>query len=311
MSVLQITPNLPTGLSRKGLWPAWGLPVRGNSGADDPGIFRLMRVVLIPGWNENGQGMRVFAEGRNGLPGLAAAGYECVSFDGGRGGLNERIDQLAEFLSGVRANGSPDEPTLLLGYSAGGIIARGLMRSRQASEWRIGALFQLGAPNGGIVTDHLAGLLHRIHFSMDAIDDLDLESPFMQWLNGTTGHWETDSATHEKHWRPNKKPWITARDVPILNLIGRVPHYRCLTDGVVFVDLATLGGYVPHAFVDDPRANHLNLSGSWNPMTLTLRRWFWDDRLWPKAVDAAARFFASAGFPAAGEAKSSAVIKTS
>lgn len=259
-----------------------------------------MRVVLIPGWNESGNAMQVFVDGRHGRTGLAARGFECAVFDGGRGSLSDRIDQFAAFLAGIRS-AADDVPTALFGYSAGGLIARGLLRSRP-SEARIAAIFQLGAPNGGIVTDDLAGLLHRLHFSKSVIEDLDIESPFMRWLNGTLGHWETDKRERVKHWRLNRKPWVTARDVPVFNLIGRVPHYGHRSDGVVFVDSATLNGHVPHDFVDDRRANHLNLSGSWNPLTLVLRRWLHDDRIWPIAVQAAERFFRASAEERAQEA---------
>jgi len=249
-----------------------------------------MRVVLIPGWNESTGAMEVFVDGRHGLTGLAARGFQCAVFDGGRGSLYDRIDQFAAFLAGLRSSGGEAEPVALFGYSAGGVIARGLLRSRP-NEARISAIFQLGTPNAGIVTDDLSALLHRVHFSKSVIEDLDIESQFMRWLNGTTGRWETDPKTHLRHWKLKGKPWVTNRNVPILNLIGRVPHYRNQSDGVVAVDSATLNGHVPHAFVDDRRANHLNLSGSWNPLTLVMRRWLHDDRLWPIAVQTAETFF--------------------
>lgn len=233
--------------------------------------------------------MQIFGEGRNGRPGLAALGFDCHAFDGGSGSVSERIEQCFAFLDGVRS-ACGDEPVAAFGYSAGGVIARGLVRSH-GSDARIAAIFQLGAPNAGIVTDDLSALLHRLHFSKSVLEDLDLESDFMRWLNRTSGHWETDSRTREKHWLLDRRPWVTADEVPILNLIGRVPHYGGRSDGIVLVDSATLNGHVPHEFIDDRRANHLNLSGSWNPITLLLRRWLHDDRIWPVAVQRAEAFF--------------------
>ena len=250
-----------------------------------------MRVLLIPGWNESDNAMRIFDEGRHGLPGLTARGYRCALFGGGTGSLRDRIDQLAAFAAGVTAADPTNEPLVLFGYSAGGVLARALVRA--GSRERVAAIFQLAAPNAGICTDDLSGVMHRLHFSKSVIEDLDIESDFMQWLNGAGGRWERDASTGQKRWRLDKKPWVMADGIPIFNLIGRVPRYHYAGDGIVLVDSATLDGALPHAFVDDARANHLNLSGSWNPMTLVVRRWLWDDRLWPRAVEEAAKFFST------------------
>ena len=244
--------------------------------------------MLIPGWNEGADDMRVFVNGRNGKPGFAARGFECAIFDGGKDSLTDRIDQLAQFIAGLRAASHDDAPIALFGYSAGGVIARGLLRARR-TDARIAAIFQLAAPNAGLATDDLAALLHRLHFSKSSIEDLDLDSEFMRWLNGTSGRWERDGGS--KIWRLDNRPWVCDDGVPIVNLAGRVPHYRYRSDGVVLTESATLDEHVPHQFVDDRRANHLNLSGTWNPLTLVLRRWLWDDRIWPRAVDAATAFF--------------------
>jgi len=253
-----------------------------------------MRVVLVPGWNENGNAMRIFAEGRRGLRGLEGCGFPCALFDGGSGSLTDRTHQLGAFIQGLRARDGDDAaPVLLFGYSAGGVLARAVVRS-ELHRNDVKAIFQLGAPNAGIVTDDAGSMLHRLHFSRSVIADLDLESDFMRRLNGTPGHWEVDAATGTKHWRLDRTPWVCAPKVPIFNLIGRVPQYGVWGDGVVFVDSATLDGHVRHAFVDDRQANHLNLSGTWNPLTLALRRWLWNDRIWPRAVHLAAAFFRDA-----------------
>lgn len=249
-----------------------------------------MRVVLIPGWNEGAKDMQVFVEGRHGIAGLQARGYACAVFDGGEGSLDDRARQLAEFISGLRACGAESAPVALFGYSAGGVLARAVVRKRTAGV-PVAAIFQLAAPNAGIVTDDLAGILHRLHFSKSVIADLDIESDFMRELNGTTGHWERDETTGAKRWKLDRMPWVCRAGVPIVNLAGRVPHYGHRSDGVVLVESATLDGRIRTLFVDDRRANHLNLSGTWNPLTLVLRRWLWDDRLWPRAVEAAAQFF--------------------
>ena len=232
--------------------------------------------------------MKVFVTGRRGRPGLASLGFTCAIFDGGTGSLRERIDQLARFIDGLRASDFGAARIGLFGYSAGGLIARGLLRAYPGSD--VSALFQLAVPNGGIVTDDPRGAFHRIHFAQNVIDDMDIESPFIAWLNGTSGHWERD-AHRNRHWKLDKTPWIAPKDVPIINLVGRVPRYHDESDGVVSVESATLGDRIPHAFIDGRNANHLNLSGAWNPLTLVLRGWRSDNRLWPQAVAAAAAFF--------------------
>lgn len=116
----------------------------------------------------------------------------------------------------------------------------------------------------------------------------------MTWLNGTSGHWVPEPRGRGRRWKLDKKPWVMDAGVPILNLVGRVPRYRNHSDGVVMVESATLDDALPHAFIDGKGANHLNLSGAWNALTLCLRGWRSDDRLWPQAVEAAAGFFAAA-----------------
>lgn len=248
-----------------------------------------MHVVLIPGWNEGADQMRVFADGRHGKPGLTALGFTCSVFDGGTGSLRDRIDQCHQFVAGLRAASSSPQPIGLFGYSAGGLIARGLVRAHPGAS--VAAVFQLAAPNAGIVMDDPKGLLRRVHFDRSVLADLDMESDFFRWLNGTQGRWARDSRGRRRRWVPDKAPWVTADDVPIGNAVGRMPRYGNRSDGVVVVESATLDGAMPHAFLDGNRANHLNLGGTWNGLTVVLRRWLWDDAFWPRAVDLAATLF--------------------
>ncbi|MEO6836053.1 MAG: hypothetical protein ABI231_09155 [Candidatus Tumulicola sp.] len=249
----------------------------------------MTRVVLIPGWNEGADGMQVFVDGRQGRQGLAALGFDCAVFNGGSGSLADRIEQLAQFLAGLRSADSSEVAVALFGYSAGGLIARGLLRAHP--ETSIAALFQLATPNAGIVTDDLGGLLRRIHFGRSVIEDLDIESPFIQWLNQTPGHWQRDAATHAKRWKLDKQPWVGPANVPVFSLAGRMPRYGNRSDGVVLVESATLDGHVPHDFINGSRANHLNLGGTWNPLTLLLRGWRRDDVIWPMGIACADRLF--------------------
>ncbi|MBV8116894.1 MAG: hypothetical protein JOZ01_02885 [Candidatus Eremiobacteraeota bacterium] len=233
--------------------------------------------------------MRVFADGRHGKPGLIALGFDCCVFDGGTGSLRDRIDQCNQFVAGLRAANAASDRVALFGYSAGGLIARGLVRAHPDA--RIAAVFQLAAPNAGIVTDDPKGLLRRMHFDRSVLEDLDMESGFLRWLNGTQGHWAHDRRGRRERWVLEKAPWVIADGVAIVNAVGRVPRYGNRSDGIVFVESATLDGAMPHAFLDGKRANHLNLGGTWNPLTVLLRRWACDDTFWPRAVELAAALF--------------------
>ncbi len=246
---------------------------------------------MIPGWNEGANGIRVFEQGRHGIPGLAALGFDCKVFDGGKGSLEDRIEQLAQYVAGFRSNDPNEAAVALFGFSAGALTARGLLRAHP--ETKVAAVFQLAGPNAGIVTDGSSGLLRRIHFERDVLEDLDVESSFMRWLNRTGGHWEIDSRRRRKVWTLDEKPWIGSENVPILNLAGRVPRYRNQSDGIVRVESASLNGNLPCDFIDGRNANHLNVGGTWNPLTVLLRGWRGDDLCWPRGVAAAARLFRS------------------
>lgn len=228
--------------------------------------------------------MAVFINGRHGLPGLADFGFNCALFDGGKGNLRERIDQLSTYIAETESSN-----LALFGYSAGGLIARGLLRAYPDAP--ISAIFQLAAPNAGIVTDEPSALFHRMHFESSIIGDMDVRSDFMRWLNMTDGFWKCDSKTKTRTWHLRDRPWVAPKGMPIFNFIGRVPRYGFNSDGIVRAESAALFGAIPHGFIDGRNANHLNLGGTWNPLTLVLRGWRCDDRLWPQSVGAAETLF--------------------
>src|SRR5262249_49930611 len=113
-------------------------------------------------------------------------GFDCRTFGDGTGSLRERIEQFAGFLSRLRAE--DPSPAGTFGYSAGGLVTRGFLRAYPDRCGEIAGAFQVGVPNAGVVTDDLGGLLRALRISDDVIEDLDVESPFMRWLNGTLGH---------------------------------------------------------------------------------------------------------------------------
>jgi hypothetical protein len=253
-----------------------------------------VKVVLIPGWHEAAQRLRVLADGRRGHAGLVRYGFDCTLFDKGSGSLRERIDQFAGFVDDLKAREPESFPIATFGYSAGGLINRGFLRAYPGNAGDVAATFQLGAPNWGLVTDNMASILNALHVSQSVIEDLDIQSPFMAWLNDTPGHWEPIPGSQHKRWRLDRAPWVAPEGAAILNVLGRVPRYELEGDGLVDVRSGTLDGELPYAFIRHDHANHLNLSGMWNIVTFLTRRWTCDDRIWPDVVGRAAALFRSA-----------------
>lgn len=250
-----------------------------------------MRLILIPGWNEGANDLRVLVEGRRAAPGFTQRGFDCRIFSGGHGGLSDRIEEFEVFIARMKAFEPDVFPIFTLGYSAGGLVTRGHLRAYPERSADIAATCQLGTPNYGIVTDEAAALLHLLRVSHDVIEDLDVASDFMTWLNGTSGHWEPIPGSRHERWQQEHLPWVAPPGARILNIVGRMPHHAPFGDGVVFAESATLDGHLPHRTIEDAHANHLNLSGMWNLFTLLFRQWHCDDRLWPQVVGYATAFF--------------------
>jgi hypothetical protein len=70
------------------------------------------------------------------------------------------------------------------------------------------------APNWGLVTDNVALLLNAMHLSRSVIADIDIESPFMAWLNDTPGHWEPIPGSDQKRWVLDRPPTIGPAGIP-------------------------------------------------------------------------------------------------
>jgi hypothetical protein len=252
---------------------------------------RSTKLVLIPGWNESAEDLRVLANGRSGHAGLANDGYDHVVFADGEGSLTDRIRQFGTFLAELKAREPEAFPVATLGYSAGGLINRGFLRAFPERAGEVGSVVQVGTPNWGLVTDNVALLLNAMHLSRSVIADIDIESPFMAWLNDTPGHWEPIPGSDQKRWVLDRPPAIAPAGSPaIINILGRVPGCSVEGDELVDVRSGTLDGAVAHSLIDDPHANHLNLSGMWSIVTWLLRRWSCDDRVWPVVVQRASAF---------------------
>jgi pimeloyl-ACP methyl ester carboxylesterase len=257
-----------------------------------------MRVVLIPGWNEAAKYMSTFAYGRHGLDGLNAFGYDCSIFADGHDGIRKRIDHFAAFLDRLRVREPEAFPVATLGYSAGGLISRGFLRAYPERVSEIAATIQVAAPNTGLQTNYAAATLRFARLPTHMLRDMDVESPFMRWLNDVGGHWEVDPDNPRKQrWHLSGKPWVAPAGHRILQIAGRMPKYHLQSDGVVLIESANLDGAMPTTYLDGDEANHLNLGAVDNIFATIFRRFKHDDRVWPRVVALSAKFLRSEPLP--------------
>jgi hypothetical protein len=250
-----------------------------------------VRVILIAGWNESAKLMRTFSDGRHGKDGLSAYGFDCTIFPDGDETLRQRIDRFGAFLDRLRAREPGAFPVATVGYSAGGLINRGFLRAYPHRVAEIAGSVQIAAPNGGLVTNYATGTLRLVHVPVHVLADMDVESPFMQWLNATTGHWVPDPDNEKKQrWKLDGTPWVMPPGHPYLHVVGRMPKYNYQSDGVVMIESATLDGAMPIVSIDSDEANHLNLGAVQNLLATLLRGFKHNDAVWPRAVELTARF---------------------
>ncbi|MFN2461893.1 MAG: hypothetical protein ABR591_14625 [Candidatus Velthaea sp.] len=243
-----------------------------------------MKLVLLPGWHESGDHMKTFVDGRRGHPAFAALGYDCAIFAQGKDPLRPRIDRFANFLDELKAQQPDAFPVVTVGYSAGGLINRGFLRAYPERKDDIFATIQIGAPNAGLIVEYFAAALRLMRVPDEVIDDIDVESPFMAWLNGTGGHWVPTERKNKQRWVLDKPPIVVPEGSRILHLVGTIPKYQHESDGVVMAQWATLYGYVPSVFIDDRMANHLNLGAVFNWVAFLARGFRMDDRVWRREV---------------------------
>lgn len=250
-----------------------------------------MRVILIPGWNEQAKLMRTFSEGRNGKDGLAAFGFDCTIFPDGNETLRERIDRFGSFLDRLHAREPDAFPVATVGYSAGALINRGFLRAYPQRANEIAATVQIAAPNTGLITNYAIGTLRLARMPTHVLADMDVSAPFMTWLNGCSGRWAPDPDNPKKRrWHLVGDPWVMPEGHPFLHVVGRMPKYHLQSDGVVMIESASMDGAMPVVTIDMDEANHLNLGAAQNVFATVFRRFKHDDVVWPRVVDLIARF---------------------
>lgn len=242
-------------------------------------------IVIVPGYNEPDNDMLTLADGRRGMPGLGARGYHCLTFPQPADDLSDRIDQFAAFVEKIEGEGEARFPIVTLGFSLGGLVVRGYLRRYPERSHKVAVTMQLATPNWGLTADLLPMIAAFLRLRDHALADLDINSKFMRWLNGTGGSW---MHTHgRRDWILDAEPWIAPPDAKLHVVTGLVPRFGD-TDGIVRRDSATLGGRIASTEIRAARANHLNLIGAWNLGTTLIKGFTFDDNIWPLAVAAIA-----------------------
>lgn len=243
-------------------------------------------VVLVPGWNQPSADLRTLAFGRNGIPGLAGHGFDCLPFDDLKhNSLDHRIERLAAWLEHLRRNEPWRFPLATVGYSVGGIVTRGLLRLFPAAVPHVALSVQVAAPNWGVEMAVLPFVATLVRLPARAMWDIDHHAKFMRRLNGVGGHWRGHLLA--RRWELDGEPEIVPPGARLLAIAGRAPQYGN-GDGLIAHDAVTLGGRVPTITIEDRDANHLNLAGVSNPFGTVFRGFRRNDRIWPRVVEATA-----------------------
>jgi pimeloyl-ACP methyl ester carboxylesterase len=242
-------------------------------------------IVIVPGYNEPDNDMSTLSEGRRGLPGLKERGYDCVAFPRLADDLSDRIDRYAEFLDGLKVKGVPF-PIVSLGYSLGGLVVRGFLRKYPERAGDVAHTITLGTPHWGITADMLPMLTFFLRLRDHAMHDLDIRSNFMQWLNQSRGHWV--GRLRHRNWVMDEEPWVAPHGACLFSICGIVPKFGDDNDGIVWRDSGTLGGRIRSCDIRHEHANHLNLIGAWNLGTTLIKRFKFDDEVWPRSIAAIA-----------------------
>jgi pimeloyl-ACP methyl ester carboxylesterase len=249
----------------------------------------MRTLVIIPGWNEPTADLVTLVGGRGGLPGLCNYDFECVVLPPCYERIRERIDRLAEFIAERRRNGA-SSPVTLLGYSLGGLVARGYLRAYPQRAHEIESVIALATPNFGVTMHILPTLASLLRISDKALPDLELTSNFMAWLNGTGGHWEWDPRIRKHLWVLDREPWLGPDGARIYGIAGLMTSRNGDGDGVVNGDSASLGSRIPTHYIIGPHCNHLNLIGHFDPIVFAWTGFLANDLVWPHTLRAIVRF---------------------
>lgn len=248
----------------------------------------MRTMVIIPGWNEPAEDLETLVRGRGELPGLSDY-FECVTLPPCYEHIRERIERLAEHIAELRGKGYPF-PITLLGYSLGGLVARGYFRAYPHLAHEIDAAIVIGTPSLGVTTHILPTLASLLRVSDKALPDLALDSNFMTWLNGTGGHWERDPRLRKHLWVLDREPWLGPDGARTYAIAGLMTSRGGDGDGVVNGDSVSLGSRIPTHYIIGPHCNHLNLIGRFDPIVFAWTGFIANDLVWPHTLRAIVRF---------------------
>jgi len=240
-------------------------------------------MVMVPGYNEPPDHFDLIKKGRREIPGLESAGFTCTSFAAKDDRLRDRIDRFATFLKDVRS-AHPASPITLLGYSLGGLVVRGYLLAYPDRAKDIAETIAIAPPNWGVLEGSIPNLTRSLRIPQDSLEDMNLDSDFMRWLNGTGGRWAGD--TKKPRWELESEPRIVPPGSRYLVIMGVIPRRGNDNDGLVWLDSATLGGRVQATLISDPHANHMNIIGHFEPVIFPLKGFWRNDRIWPQVVRA-------------------------
>ncbi|MGH7737238.1 MAG: lipase family alpha/beta hydrolase [Candidatus Tyrphobacter sp.] len=254
-------------------------------------------LLMVPGYDEPSEDLEILATGRHDIPGLRAHGFECVTLPRCYEQLGRRIERLAEFVEGLRADGYPF-PITLVGYSLGGLVARGYLRAHPSRARDVRSIVMIGTPNFGVITRFMPELVRIFRIPDQAIDDLSHDSDFLAWLNRTGGHWERDPRTRASIWTLDREPWLAPQETRCFVVAGLLRtrwRYNERTDGVVGGDSASLGSRFPTHYIIGPHCNHMNLIGHFDPLVFLWTGFVVNDLVWPHTLRAILRFCGATG----------------
>lgn len=261
----------------------------------------VQTILMVPGYNEPPAHFEVLQHGRDGSTGLEAHGYQCLTFPQQEDELRERIDRFAEHLTWMRSQGH-SFPIATLGYSLGGLIVRGFLRSHPDRAHEISHTIMIATPNWGVVTLAMPLLTRFLRMPSQSMAEMGLDSGFMKWLNKTGGRWQRTNDKRERIWVLDSEPWIATEHNKVLVIQGLIPSRGGDNDGLVWADSSTLGSRIPAHYIIGPHCNHMNIIGHFDAMMMMSKGFLANDAVWPLTVRAILGFLQPTGAAGTSEA---------
>lgn len=245
-------------------------------------------MLMVPGYNEPPEHFDLLRRGTPKIPGLDAFGIDGVTFGESDDTLDERIDRFAQTITALKEGGRAF-PIALLGYSLGGLVVRGFLRRYPHRAHEVSHTVMVATPNWGVQTFMLPQIHAMLRTPDKAFGEMDIHSEFIEWLNGTGGHWiKTPRGWYD--WTLDSEPWIGPDGAKMLSIAGLIPSRGGDNDGLVWGDSATLGSRIPAHFIVGPHANHMNVIGHFDPFIMLSKGFLSNDRVWPLTLRAITRF---------------------